>query len=546
MSRTPGPAVARNAAFAAGRFLIAAVVVLWVTRFMLEVLGVAQFGVWALAGALLPVLRLLDLGLGRALTREVAGASGDGVPATAAPAMATSRGVALLTGVGVVLGVFVLRHLLVRLAAVPPELADVAAYVLAGTAVVAALEGAFAPFQAALDGLGRMDLTSSVDTFQRLASALGVVVVLGLGWGLPGLVWKNVLTALGAGLAYRRLLARHEPALARAAPRIERREARRLFLFGRHVQTVNLAALLVEPVTKTLLSRAAGLEAVALLELALRVTGQAGGAFLALATALFPAAAELRAERRATGDASAGGAENGAASGVGNGAAAVGRPETAEAPAGGRSANEALAALYRPAARYVALLALPAFGLLAVLAPAFVGVWLGDGYGAVADAMQVQSLGWLLAVLGLPAFLVAQAGGHERLSTVAGLVTAGVSLALALLLVPSLGLTGAVWSGALGLAAGGVVALLAFARRMELPPGAVSPASVRAWLAAGLAVLAAASAERALPPGLMGLVAAAGLGLATYGVTLVLLREVAWTEMGRLWAVLARTGKGAA
>ncbi len=523
MNVTPGPAVARNAGFAAGRFVLAALVALWITRYMLDTLGAAQFGVWALAGALLPVLRLLDLGFGRALTREVAGAKADGAPGAAAAAVATSRGVALALGVGTVVAVFGLRELLVRLAAVPPELADVAAYVLAGTAVVAAIEGSFGPYQAALDGVGRMDLTSAVDTVQRLASTLGVVVVLAVGWGLPGLIWKNVLTALGAGVAYRLLLVRQSPELATAPLRLEGGEARRLLSFGRHVQAVNLAALLVEPVTKGLLSRAAGLEAVALLELALRVTGQAGGAFLALGAALFPAAAELRPGRRAEGEAEIGG-----------------RAES-EPPPDGRppEGNRALLALYRPAARYVALLALPAFGLLAVLAPVFVVVWLGDGYGAVAGAIQVQSVGWLLAVLGLPAFLVAQAGGHERLSTGAGLVTAGVSLGLAVVLVPPLGLSGAVWSGALGLAAGGIAALLGFVRRLGLPLGALSPASARAWLAAGVAVAVAGYTGRVLPVGLLGLGVALSVGLVTYGTLLLLQREMSRAEMARLRDVAA-------
>ena len=51
----PGPGLARNAGFAAGRYLVGAVVALAVTGYMLDVLGPARFGVWAIAGALLPL-----------------------------------------------------------------------------------------------------------------------------------------------------------------------------------------------------------------------------------------------------------------------------------------------------------------------------------------------------------------------------------------------------------------------------------------------------------------------------------------------------------
>jgi O-antigen/teichoic acid export membrane protein len=489
-TRPPGAVVARNAAAAGLRYAVSAVVALWVTGFMLHVVGPAQFGVWALAGALLPVLRLADLGLGRALTRAVAEALGRGDPAAAAPAVGAARVVAVLVAVAAAGVVWCARGWLVQVAGIPPDLVAVATYVLVGTAVVAGAEGVFAPYQAALEGLGRLDLTSGVDTVQRLASAAGVVLVLTAGWGLPGLVWKNVATALGAGLAYRALLARHGPALAAAPARAPRAEVRALLTFGRHVQAVNLAALAVEPVTKTLLSRYVGLDAVALWDLALRVVGQVAGGFLALVAALFPAAAEQRARAAAAGTA-------------------------------------ALGTLYRQSARYVTWLVLPVFGLLAALAGPFVLAWLGPAYTPVALAIVGMSAGWVVALLAQPAFLLAQAGGHERLSTAAGLTTAAVALALTLVWIPRFGLAGAVTGYSLGLVAGGLVALALFARRLHLGPGDLAVLDGRAWLAAGLAAAGAGLLARALPAswvivigsGLLGVAAYVGLLMALGGLT---------------------------
>lgn len=499
MSRGGGPAprpdrglqLLRNALSGGGRFAIGALTALLVTPFALSHLGDARFGLWALAGAAIGLVRLLDLGLVRALTREVASALGSGTADDAASAVRSARALMLLLGAGSILTAWWLREpLLAGLLALPPPLRAEAGYVLIGSVAVAALEGAFAPYQAALDGLGRMDLSNVVDGLvQRLLSPLGVLLVLGAGWGLRGLIWKNLVLALLAGLIYAGLLGRLAPALRAGAPRLDRAATRRLLAFGRHVQAVNLGSALIDPVAKTLLGRGAGLETVALYELANRVTGQLGGACMALSNALFPAAAEL------------------AAAGTGSDAA-----------------RARLVALHRRATRYTAWLVLPAWLILIALAPLLFEAWVGPGYADSARALRLMSGGWILALLALPAFLLAQAGGQPRISTVGGLVTPAVSIGLCLLLVEPLGLAGAGLATSAGLAAGALVTLGLFARRFGLGAAEALPLGWRGPLAAlagaGLALVLAeafaggSGAAAGLPAlGLAGLLGGSASGL---------------------------------
>jgi O-antigen/teichoic acid export membrane protein len=487
-----------------GRYGVAAVLALAVTPYALGVLGDQRFGVWALAGAVLSTLRLLDLGLNRALVRAVADAAGRDALGAARPAFGTARALALLLAPTIAAPVWLVRRPLVDgLFRVPGPLQAAAEYVVVGTAIVVAVEVLFAPYQAALDGLGRMDLTNAVDTVQRVLSALGVVLVLSMGWGLPGLVWKNVATALLAGLAYRLLLHRRSPDLAGTGFRLEVPEARSLLSFGRHVQVVNLGSLLIEPVSKVLLSREVGLGAVTAFELATRVTSQVGGAFLALSAALFPAAAELRA---ATGSAS----------------------------------RRAVAALYDSAARYLAWVALPAYGLLVALAAPFVLAWLGPDYDRVAWAIAVLGAGWLLAVVSTPAFVIAQAAGRERLSTAASLVTVGVAIGSMAVLVGPFGLEGVVVGVALGLVGGGVAILAAFARAYGLGRRVITVVGWRAVAAAATGAGASSLAVHVLPPGLIGLVLAGMTGLAVYGAAMMAGGAVGTVEREALRAILAR------
>ena len=494
--------LARNALTGAGRYAIGAVIALIVTPYALHQLGPARFGVWALAGAVVAVIRLVDLGLNRALTYRIALASGRGHTGDARAAVATGRSLALGLGLGAV-GVVALAHRLLidHVFQIPAAFRAEAVYVVVGTAVVAAVEGVFAPFQAALDGVGRMDLSNAVDTaVQRVFSPLGVVAVLALGWGLPGLVWKNLAAALVAGLGYAWLLRRAAPDLARAKVGWDKPEAAAMLAYGRHVQTVSLASALIEPVAKTLLSRSAGLGAVALFELAARVAGQMSGVFMAASTALFPAVARRQVEAEDDGEA---------------GAPAIGT-------------------LYRTAARYNAWLVLPAYAIFVALAGPFVHTWLGPGYGDLVDALRILGLGWAVALLGLPAFHVAQAGGHARLSTIGGLVTGAVSMAAVVALIGSRGLIGVIGGLALGLAAGGVVVLALFARAIGLGRAAWGFAHPRVLLAALAGAAAAGWLAGRLPDGWASLGAAAMAGLAIYAAAMVASGEVGPADRERL------------
>lgn len=490
--------LARNAASGAGRYAVGVVFAIVVSPYAYHTLGADRFGVWALGGVVLTWARLLDLGLNRALVWRVARAVGDGDAPSAVAALATARRLALgLAGLTVGATWLAAGMVVARVLGVPPDLRAEATTAIVGTAVVAAIETACAPWQAALDGAGRMDLSNAVDAVvQRVASPLGVLVVLGAGWGISGLVAKNIAAALAAGGLYRLLLRRAMPAWAGIAGGWDGTVARDLLAFGRHAQAVTLASALVEPAAKTLLSREAGLAAVAAYEIAARVTGQAAGMVGALAGALFPAAAAR---------------------------GAAGRPTD----------RAALVALYRRAMPYHAWVVWPTYAVLVALAGPFVAAWLGPGRTDVADGIVLLGAGWAIAVASLPAFHVAQAGGRPGLSTAGGLTTAGIAVAAAALLVDGYGYRGVVGGVALGLAAGGFVVLALFARAFGLSPVALGVVPWRVAVAAGVAAAMARWGSAHLPAGLWAAVAAGAAGMAAAAGVLVVTGAVSAGDRAR-------------
>jgi O-antigen/teichoic acid export membrane protein len=405
---------------------------------------------------------------------------------------------------------WVLKDVLVEdVLRLPADLQAEGRYVLVGTAMVASIEAFFVPFQAALDGLGRMDLSSAIDATQRVLSSLGVILVLALGWGLAGLVWKNALMAVLAGLAYRSALGRLAPELADVPIRVDRREVGRLVTFGRHVQTVNASTLALETAAKVVIGRGPGLAAVATFELAWRVVAQGGGALLGAATAVFPAAAERHAGDR-------------------------------EAPA----TRAALLSLYAEATRYLSWATLPFYLILAALAGPFVQAWLGPGREEVATAMVVLVAGFLVGVLAGPAHMVAQATGRERVSSTAAILTVVTAAAAMVPLVPRHGLMGAVVGVGLGVAVGGIVAWLLFARTFGTGWSTVTCMGGRGTAAAAAGAIVSWGLGHVVSPTLVGVGLASLAGLATFAVLLAASGALGRRERELLLSIVGAAAAG--
>ncbi len=524
----PGPerrasSVTRNALSGGGRHVVSAVLALAVTPYALSVLGPDRFGAWVLAGTVLLTIRTFDLGLERALIRAVANADGVGRLSEARPVLVVGR--RMLVGAAIVFaGAISMGRgpIIGWLLEIPEALRAEATYAVIGTAAVAVVEAWFRPFSAALDGVGRMDRSRSIDTFQRILSSLGVVIVLGLGYGLRGLVWKNAATALLAGALYVRAVRQSAPELAGhwakgsastgsprsgvsvalgdapgsaplefdrpgaaplyidgpgAAPRDINRPnsapldpadrgaraiARDLLAFGGHVQAVGISALAYDVWTKVILGRVGGLGGVAIYELGARVVTLLAGALQAAVEAIFPEAS-VRHSAADTGRSSAGSAES----------------------------RRALAALHARAGRAVGWLALPAFGLLFVLAVPFASAWLGPEYAEVGDIIRILSTGWLVAILAGPAYLIAQAGGRAADGTAAAIVTAIVAMGLSSVLVGPFGAIGIATSVSVGLTIGSALMWWRFARGFGVGWGIARIVDPRALVATVVAMVVA-------------------------------------------------------
>ena len=185
-----------------------------------------------------------------------------------------------------------------------------------------------------------------------------------------------------------------------------RRNLARLFRLGSGDLTVRLSGMVVSQLDKFLLGYFVGLRWVAFYELAWGLVNQLRALPLTVIAPFTPMASDLGAR------------------------GAWGRIET----------------LYARGLRYLNACGLPLFAFAAVFAFPIVRFWLGEGYGAVALAIQIMVVGNYLNLLTGPAYFISLGLGQPRIGVRFSLVLTCLTIVLSPPLIILFGYPGAVWS----------------------------------------------------------------------------------------------------
>jgi O-antigen/teichoic acid export membrane protein len=421
--------VARNSGFSALGFLVVTGLVFIVTPYTLHRLGPAGFGIWALGGVMNAYAQLADFGISRALVKYIAeyDARKDSVKLNEVVNTGLILYVGLALGGGAILLPF--RSVFIGpLFRIPTELQQEAWFVFTGLILIAMWTLVFSVFESLLNGLQRLDLTNTLATTMQIFSAVGVFIALESGFGLRGLVVKNAVIAGLTSVVYLYMMRRVLPGLHLDWRLFQPARARELLRFGSNIQIVNVVVLLLEPLNKILLSRFLSLNAVAYYEIGTNVVRQVVNLFHALIFAIYPTASGIHATQ----------------------------------------GHRAVAQMYVRSTRYMAILALPVFSLLILLAEPFIRAWIGPGYQPAAVTVQLLAMARFFSILGMPAYFIAQGIGQPRLSTLSSVYTGVSGLLLSIGMLLMFGYYGLVVGNAIALATGSLLMLLLFHRATRL------------------------------------------------------------------------------
>jgi O-antigen/teichoic acid export membrane protein len=402
---------------ATGRF-VALLVWLVFTPAILRSLGPQAFGVWALFYVLTGYFAALDFGLVQSTLRYVAAAREKGADAEAgAYATLGVLGYLLLAILWflVALGAGNAAIAWLRIPATEVQAAHVAVFAGAGVFVLAGVANVTI---AVLQGYGRFDLANLMVLAMASVQTVGFLLALRLHSGFNGFVVAVVVAWSLTGLLGLGIVPLAAPRFRWATPMAIRAHVREMWRFGGPVQITNLLGVLHSHADKILLSRFVALASIVPYELGSRVSLTVCALPQLMLMAVLPEASAIFV-------------------------------------AGDR---DRLRLLYERGSRHVMTAVAVTLAPVLGAADRIFAVWLGPGHGDAALVTRVvTSTIWFTMTTGMGTTL-GRAIARTELETWYATVTVAVHLTLSWLLLPRLGLPGAL----IGYAAGGVCGVALF------------------------------------------------------------------------------------
>ncbi|MGA9117669.1 MAG: lipopolysaccharide biosynthesis protein [Bacteroidota bacterium] len=487
MSGEPGTIVRNTAAYSAAyafTFLSNLVLV----PFVVASLGPEQYGgVWVIVGALTAWVGLMDLGAGTSFVKYIAEYHARGDMRALGEILSTGTALYAAAGIAMVTAALLLDDAILTLAGVPAGLRGDALFVFwVGLAVLTGANIA-SPVTSVLTGIQRMDLQALVSIGVQACSIGGTVFVLAGGHGMRGLVVNNLAAMLLNAAACSVLAFRLLPGV-RIRPSLVRMErARSMVAFGLNMQVSRLAEIVVFQTDRILTLRMFGHLASTGYDVGARLCSAARSASFLLISALLPAFSDLDAK----GD------------------------------------RALLAELYGRGTRYLAVAATGAFGLVFVLAPDLLAVWMGEAYAVHAPLVRALACGYYVNIMTGAASSMTAALDRTRVNRSYGILVSLLNLPVVAASALLLGPVGIAAGTSLTLVIGAAFFLGRFGRETGIP-GRTTLRLMGGPAAAGMAVCGACflwqltGGKALLPAGsAAGLLVTGGLFLGLYAGTLL-------------------------
>jgi O-antigen/teichoic acid export membrane protein len=374
----------------------------FLTPFILHQLGPTTFGLWTLIGSVVGYGALLDFGIASSVTKYVAEYRARNEIANAQSLVTTTLWLYLLLGSAAIVLSQILAPLFPDLFNIPPEQRTAAIGLVALMGINIGLSIPCTTPIAVIRGLQRFDIANLISTTATMVSAIGTVAVLLLGGGVHAMVVLNILILLATQIPSIWVINRIAPELRFGRGRASRRLVRSVITYswsifiiqasGRiHTQTDEIvigAFLLLSAVTPYAIARK-------LSEVAQTLTDQFMKVLLPLASELHAGDDQVR-----------------------------------------------LRVLYTTSTRLTLAIFLPIAATMTVLARAVLTAWVGPEYADYSNLVAILMLASLIDTSQWPAGSILSGMARHRYLSIISIGSALTNLALSLLLVRPLGVTG--------------------------------------------------------------------------------------------------------
>lgn len=344
----------------------------------LHFLGYEKYGVWLVLATVLSFAQLGNLGIDRAIMKLVAEEHGrdnmEGIQQYVANAIA----ILIMSGI---LGLILILAFRVRIVAAFNLTGDNVRMVLWLLPYIGCLSIYVFIVQvlnAALSGLGRMDLSNWTQSAGRIVAVTTACFLLYGGHGIESLLIGNTLSYVLIHIVSLILIWRIAPIRFLRITNFNVQCCKRLLRFGLGLFGGSLMGMLLSPFNKLMLSRYAGISVIPVYEIAFNGSMQVRALIEAGLRALMPEVSRIGAKMT-------------------------------------EDAKKRIAHIYRRAMKFIFLFGTPIYGVLAIFSPLLLRVWLGDRFvETLPGAFRIMLIGTFLSLLGVPAYFVLLGIGRVR------------------------------------------------------------------------------------------------------------------------------------
>jgi O-antigen/teichoic acid export membrane protein len=281
----------RNAGSSLVQMIVATLSLFVLYRVVLDIIGTRQFGIWSLVVAATSMVGLSNMGLTGSIVKHVADSRAAGEPHRLAGLIETTLiSVGLLSVLLAVAG-FPAMKLYFRLT-LTGDAYRLAVAILPVALVAFCLSMITAIYQSALYGCHLIVQRNGILIFESLAF-LALSVGLAPRYGLFGLVYARAAQNLITLILSAFILKRHVPLLATIPLRWNKGLFKDMIGYALSFQFISLLSMVMDPLSKGLLSRFGSLEMVAYFEMGTRLVGQVRGVVVNANQVLVPTFAQV-------------------------------------------------------------------------------------------------------------------------------------------------------------------------------------------------------------------------------------------------------------
>ncbi len=333
---------------------------------MLKKLGMERYGVWALVALFSAFVQLSDFGIGYALVKFVAELKAQNDYKRLNTVLKTAL---ILYGViSLVVGLVLILASGTAISAlhIPDPLIREARVVFRGSILLFCVNILIGIFSSIVNGIQRIDLTNAILFFSGLVNAAGVLIVLYSGAGLTGLLINNAVTLMFVGLANGWVVKKYAPQVRILKGEFDKTEAKKILTYGANIQITNIAGIAGDPLIRFAFSYLSGVSAVSYYDIAVKLVNPIRGLFGQAVAPIMPFSAERYL----------------------------------------LDGSDAIARVYKKSLRYLILFALPIMSFAFVMGPAFIVLWLGDGYELSALTFRILMVGQFASIVSFPSYYI--------------------------------------------------------------------------------------------------------------------------------------------